>query len=68
MKITQPRVARYELTQAIEPALSLSATLKNWIAIIRGLAESPRQRKSQEEGFKTSWRLWGNAGGYGLRV
>jgi hypothetical protein len=46
--------AFHQLTQAIEPALSLSAMLKNWTAIVRGLAESPRQRQSQEERFKTS--------------
>jgi hypothetical protein len=37
-----------QVKHAIEPTLSLRSMLKNWKVVVRGLAESPRKRITQE--------------------
>ena len=43
--------AFHQLTQAIQPALSLRHLIENWTDIAGQLAEPPRMRKAQEQNF-----------------
>jgi len=43
--------AFHQIVAAIQPVLPLGEMLANWDQIAKGLAESPRKRKSQEQIF-----------------
>jgi hypothetical protein len=44
----------HQIVAAIQPALPLGEMVTNWNQIAKGLAEAPRQRKSQEQDFSNT--------------